>query len=133
MANKTIPTKKSVDKFLENITPEQKKKDSKEIVKMMQKITGEKPVMWGSIIGFGKYHYKYASGREGEWMKTGFAPRKQNISFYLSCDLSEVASLLGKLGKHKTGVGCLYINKLADVDKTVLKEIIEKSATRETK
>lgn len=93
---------------------------------MMKEISGEEPKMWGpSIIGFGEIHYKYASGREGDWMRIGFSPRKANISFYISgCDVSMHEQLLSKLGKHKTGKGCLYINKLADVDKDVLKEMI---------
>ena len=96
---------------------------------MMRKITGEQPKMWGSsIIGFGDLHYKYASGREGDWFKCGFSPRKANISMYLmQCDISRAQDLLDQLGKHKTGKGCLYINKLADINKEILKIIIKES------
>ncbi len=95
----------------------------------MKEITGEKPVMWGeSIIGFGNFHYKYKSGREGDYFHVGFSPRKQNLTVYLHIGFEkELKPTLLKLGKHKTGVSCLYINKLKDVDILVLRELIEKS------
>lgn len=125
---KTKKNEASVEDFINTVEHEGRRNDSFEILKMMKNITGEQPKMWGtSIIGFGDLHYKYASGREGDWMRIGFSPRKANISLYISgCDVSMHEKLLAKLGKHKTGKGCLYINKLADVDKEVLKEMIKK-------
>ncbi|NDJ60850.1 MAG: DUF1801 domain-containing protein [Chloroflexi bacterium] len=95
---------------------------------LMQEVTGEPPVMWGSIVGFGRYHYRYASGREGDWFLAGFAPRKQNLSLYITAGFDEYGELLEKLGKHKIGKACLYIKKLADVDETVLRELVKRSA-----
>ena len=126
---KTKKNKSSVINFINSIDHEGKRKDAMEILEMMRKITGEQPKMWGSsIIGFGDLHYKYASGREGDWFKCGFSPRKANISMYLmQCDISRAQDLLDQLGKHKTGMGCLYINKLADINKEILKIIIKES------
>ena len=125
---KTKKNKSSVMNFINSIDHEGKRKDAMEILEMMRKITGEQPKMWGSIIGFGDLHYKYASGREGDWFKCGFSPRKANISMYLmQCDISRAQDLLEQLGKHKTGKGCLYINKLADINKEILKIIIKES------
>ena len=126
---KTKKNKSSVINFINSIDHEGKRKDAMEILEMMRKITGEQPKMWGSsIIGFGDLHYKYASGREGDWFKCGFSPRKANISMYLmQCDISRAQDLLDQLGKHKTGKGCLYINKLADINKEILKIIIKES------
>ena len=126
---KTKKNKSSVMNFINSIDHEGKRKDAMEILEMMRKITGEQPKMWGSsIIGFGDLHYKYASGREGDWFKCGFSPRKANISMYLmQCDISRAKDLLDQLGKHKTGKGCLYINKLADINKEILKIIIKES------
>lgn len=126
---KTKKNKSSVMNFINSIDHEGKRKDAMEILEMMRKITGEQPKMWGSsIIGFGDLHYKYASGREGDWFKCGFSPRKANISMYLmQCDISRAQDLLDQLGKHKTGKGCLYINKLADINKEILKIIIKES------
>jgi len=125
--NKTQKTSASVQDFIKSLEHDGKRKDAFEILEMMQTITKEQPKMWGtSIIGFGDVHYKYASGREGDWFKVGFSPRKANISFYLlGCDISKANNLLGELGKHKTGKGCLYVNKLADVNTDTLKEIIK--------
>jgi hypothetical protein len=95
---------------------------------LMQEVTGELPKMWGdSIVGFGTYHYKGASGREGDWMLTGFSPRKQNLTVYIMTGFQDSQVLLGKLGKHSTSVSCLYIKKLADVDKEVLRELVSRS------
>jgi hypothetical protein len=95
---------------------------------MMHEVTGEEPKMWGpSIVGFGSYHYKYESGREGDTIVAGFSPRKQNLTLYLMGGLDEYGELLGRLGKHKTGKGCLYINKLQDVDLNTLRELIRQS------
>ena len=129
--NKTQPTKASVDAFMKAIEPEQKRKDCQEILEMMTKISGEKPVMWGdSIVGVGTYHYKGASGREGDWFRMGVSPRKANVTVYLNHGFNELQDLLGKLGKHKTGMGCLYLNKLADVDKKVLTDLIKQNHDR---
>ena len=126
--NKTKATTASVDAFIESIENEKKRKDSKAILRMMEDVTGEKPRMWGdSIIGFGDIHYKYASGREADWFKIGFCPRKQNISLYLSQVYMNNNDKLQKLGKHKTGKSCLYINKLEDIDLEVLKIIFQES------
>ena len=124
---KTKQNNSSVDDFINAVESEQKRNDAFEILEMMKHITKEKPKMWGSsIIGFGDVRYKYASGREGDWFKVGFSPRKANVSLYLmGCDISKADSILGRLGKYKTGKGCLYINKLADIDKEVLKELIK--------
>ena len=127
---KTKQNSSSVDAFIDSIPDEQKRKDSRVILQMMEKASKEKPKMWGSsIIGFGIKRYKSpASGREVDWFKIGFSPRKTNLSLHLIGDLQEHAASLKKLGKHKTGMGCLYINKLEDVDLKVLKGIIEVSA-----
>lgn len=126
--NKTKPTKVSVTGFLNSIEPEQKRKDAKVIAKIMREVTGNRAKMWGpSIVGYGQYHYRYDSGREGDFMRVGFSPRKQNISVYVVPGFNGFAGLLKKLGKHKVGRSCLYINKLDDVDVDVLRKIIEKS------
>lgn len=126
-ANKTVATKARVSDFLAPL-PEEERRDSKALIAMMRKVSGEPPVMWGtSIIGFGKYRYKYASGREGDWMKIGFSPRKGKISLYLTCNANELREELSKLGKHKTGKGCIYIKTLADVDGKALEKLITKA------
>jgi hypothetical protein len=129
---KTKPTTISVKDFINSVKDEQKRKDSFVIVDMMKKATGEEPVMWGSaIIGFGNSKYKSPStGKEVDWLIMGFSPRKANLSLYIGLGNKEVAASLKKLGKHKTGMGCLYINKLGDVDLNVLKGMIEVSAKR---
>lgn len=129
---KTKPTSASVEDFLNTVKDEQKRKDSFAILEMMKKATGEDPKMWGSsVIGFGNKRYKSpATGREVDWLVIGFSPRKANLSLYLSMNIKEHEATLKKLGKHKTGVGCLYINKLEDIDVKVLKEIINASLKR---
>ncbi|HMT27798.1 MAG TPA: DUF1801 domain-containing protein [Bacteroidia bacterium] len=126
---KTKPTAASVEGFINKIEDEQKRKDCFVLIEMMKKATGEDPVLWSSsIIGFGNKRYKSPNtGREVDWLLIGFAPRKANLSLYISVGLKEHADALKKLGKHKTGVGCLYINKLEDVDLKVLKSMIETS------
>ncbi len=125
---KTRVNTASVEGFLNSVEDEQKRKDCFEILKLMKQVTKEEPKMWGaSIIGFGSYHYKGASGREGDWMLTGFSPRKQNLTLYLTGGFDLHKDLLKKLGKYKTSVGCLYIKKLDDVDKKVLKELVTES------
>jgi len=122
---KTKPTEVSVESFINAIADEQKRADSLIIMQLMRKISGEKPVMWGgSIIGFGFKRYKSErSGREVDWFKIGFSPRKANITIYV-IDIRRHTRALEKLGKHKTGGGCLYINKLSDIDANTLEEII---------
>ena len=126
---KTKPTSSSVAGFIDSIPDEQKRKDSHVILKLMEKAMKEKPKMWGSsMIGFGNVRYKSpATGREVDWFKIGFSPRKANLSLHL-IDLQRHADALNKLGKHKTGVGCLYINKLEDVDIKVLEKMIAAAA-----
>ena len=123
---KTQPTAASVTDYINSIENEQKRKDSLVLVEIMQNATGETPILWSnSIIGFGIKRYKSpATGREVDWLKMGFAPRKANLSVYISVGIKEHAEALAKLGKHKTGVGCLYINKLNDIDLDVLKGMI---------
>lgn len=129
---KTKPTAESVEGFINTVTDEQKRKDSFALLEMMKKATGEEPKMWGSsLIGFGNKRYKSpATGREVDWLIIGFSPRKANLSLYLSMDIKKHTAALKKLGKHKTGVGCLYINKLEDIDMKVLKGIIDASLHR---
>lgn len=129
---KTKQTSASVEDFINTVKEEQKRKDSFMLLEMMKKATGEEPKMWGSsLIGFGNKRYKSpATGREVDWLLIGFSPRKANLSLYLSMDIKEHAAALQKLGKHKTGVGCLYINKLEDIDMKVLIEMIDASLTR---
>jgi hypothetical protein len=125
---KTKRTEASVGDFLNKIKDEDTRRDCFEIAKIMKQVTRSDPKMWGpSIIGFGSRRLKYASGRELDWMLTGFAPRKANIALYIMGDFEKRAALLEKLGKHSTGKGCLYIKKLKDVDRKVLKELISES------
>lgn len=122
---KTKPTKADVEKFLNSIKDEKKREDAFKVLKMMKQITKEEPKMWGpSIVGFGSYHYKYESGREGDMCMTGFSPRKQNLTIYIMHGFERYEKLIKNLGKYKTGISCLYINKLEDVDLKVLKELI---------
>jgi hypothetical protein len=127
---KTKENKASVEGFINALKDEEQRKDSRIVLELMQKASKEKPKMWGSaIIGFGKKVYKSpSSGREVEWFRIGFSPRKNNLSLHLVMDVKKQAALLKKLGKHKTGMGCLYINRLADVDLEVLREIISLGA-----
>ena len=123
---KTRLTRASVEKFLEGIKDEKKRQDCYQLLKIMKKATRAEPKMWGTIIiGFGDYHYVYASGREGDWFITGFSPRVQNLTLYTMGGFDR--DVLKRLGKYKTGKGCLYINKLEDVDTKVLDELITKS------
>lgn len=129
---KTKPTEINVTDYINNITDEQKRRDSFVILEMMKKATGEEPVLWGSsIIGFGNKRYKSpASGREVDWFKIGFAPRKANLTLYIAVGMAQQTAALEKLGKHKTGGGCLYINKLEQVDLKVLQEMIDTAFKR---
>lgn len=126
---KTKVTTQSAKEFLDTVEPVEKRKDCFAHLKMFGEITGEKPVMWGtSIVGFGKYHYKSErSKQEGDWMLVGFSPRKANLTIYIMHGNEDNAELLDKLGKHKKGGGCLYINRLADADRAVLEKLIKTS------
>jgi len=120
----------SVESFLKTIPEDKKRQDSFAILDMMKEVTGEEPKMWGtSIIGFGTYRYKYASGQEGDWLRIGFSPRKQNLSLYIMSGFQQNEELMAKLGKYSTGKGCLYIKRLEDIDQSVLKELIKASFT----
>ena len=126
--NKTQRTDNSVSLFLDQIEPEQKRNDSFTLVDLMSKITSEEPKLWGtSIIGFGEYHYKYKSGREGDWFLTGFSPRKNALTVYLMCDLSHEDLNFDGLGKYKLSKGCLYFKKIEHIDLKVLTQIIKDS------
>lgn len=127
---KTKPTAADPAGFIAAIPDDKRRADCAALSEIMREVTGEGPVMWGeSIVGFGKYQYKYASGRAGEWPVTGFAPRKDAITLYFCYYLENQADLLAKLGKHKLGKGCLYIKRLSDVDEAVLRELIAKAVT----
>jgi hypothetical protein len=130
---KTKETKASVKAFVDAIEDEGQRKDVKKISSMMKAATGAGARMWGtSIIGFGNYHYRYASGREGDWFVMGISPRKGNISLYFSAGFAENNNLLKRLGKHKIGKGCLYIKSLSDIDLTVLEQLIEASSSKQS-
>lgn len=125
---KTRPTRSSVTAFLNGIEDEQRRKDCGTVARIMKRVTKATPRMWGSsIVGFGQYHYKYASGREGDWFVTGFSPRKGDLTVYITSGFEGHQDLMRRLGKHRTGRSCLYINKLADIDLDVLTALIEKS------
>ena len=125
---KTKPTSTSVAAFLEGIADEARCADCMEITALMQKTTGCEPKMWGpAIIGFGTYHYRYESGREGDWFLTGFSPRKNDLTLYIMAGFDRYDSIMKRLGKYKTGKSCLYIKKLADIDRDALRELIEES------
>jgi len=125
--NKTKPTKLSVSAYIDALTDQTRRADAKTLVKLMQSASGEKPKMWGPIIGFGSYHYAYDSGREGDMPLICFSPRKAATVLYNMTGFSGSEALLAKLGKHTTGKGCLYIKKLADVDQQVLEALVVKS------
>ena len=126
--NKTVENNGSVADFINSVADETKKADCQKIDAMMQQISGHSPKMWGkSIVGYGIYHYKYASGREGEFMKIGFSPRAQNLTLYIMPGFERYDEIMSRLGKHKTGKSCLYVKKLADVDEDVLKELMTES------
>ena len=127
--NNTVANDNDVTAFLDAVEPEKKREDSFIIMKLMEEVTGEPPTMWGtSIVGFGSYHYRYESGREGDMPLVGFSPRKQAITLYIMTGFDAHDGLLGKLGKYKTGKACLYIKKTEDVDLGVLRELVKQSA-----
>jgi hypothetical protein len=128
---KTQPNEQSVESFLSSVEDAERSEDCHTVLKLMKKITRQKPKMWGeSIVGFGTYHYKYASGREGDWFVTGFSPRKQNLTIYIMRGMDAHKDALKKLGKHRAGRGCLYIKRLSDIDQSVLSEMIKTSVAK---
>lgn len=125
---KTKPTDQSVESFLNGVEDEKKRRDSFTILKLMKDVTRADPKMWGpSIVGFGNYRYKYESGREADWFLTGFSPRKQNLTLYIMSGFRRFEELMAKLGKYKTGKGCLYIKRLEDVNMATLRELVAQS------
>jgi hypothetical protein len=125
---KTKPTEQSVTDFLNKIPDAERREDCFTVAKLMEEITGSKPKMWGpSIVGFGSFHYKYASGREGDWLVIGFSPRKQDLTLYIMMGFEKHGALMKQLGKHKTGKSCLYIKKLSDIHLPILKKLIKAS------
>jgi hypothetical protein len=125
---KTQKNQASVEKFLKAVTDETRRADSFALLDIMREVTGEEPAMWGtSIVGFGSYHYKYESGREGDWFLTGFSPRKQNLTLYIMSGFEGYEEMLERLGKHTTGKACLYVKKLDDVHLPTLKKMIKQS------
>jgi hypothetical protein len=131
---KTKPNDQSVQRFLNAITDKQKRQDCFTILELMKQITKTEPKMWGSsIVGFGTYHYKYESGREGDWFLTGFSPHKQNLTLYIMAGFEQYDELLKALGKYKTGKSCLYINRLEDIHLPTLKKLIQQSVQHMSK
>jgi hypothetical protein len=129
--NKTKVTEVDPLAYISEQSPK-RQQESQTLLALMEKVTGEKPAMWGpSMIGFGTYHYKYASGREGDMFRCGFSPRKAALSIYVTCDIAQYGALLEKLGKHTTGKGCLYVKSLDDIDLKVLERLI-KAGLKET-
>lgn len=125
---KTQQNQADVQAFLQQVDHEQRKKDSLQLLELMQKWTGLTPTMWGpSIVGFGTYHYVYESGREGDWFLTGFSPRKQALTIYIMAGFNRYDELMSKLGTYKTGSSCLYVKRLSDIDLEVLRELVVQS------
>ena len=125
---KTRQNDMNVDAFLDGVENPRRREDARRLLALMQEVTGEPPKMWGAtIVGFGSYHYRYASGREGDWPVVGFAPRKQNLVLYIMPGFTRYSALLAKLGKHRTGKSCLYVNKLDDIDPRILEELVRES------
>ena len=126
--NKTKANDASVEEFLNAVPDERKRADSFRLVQIMREETGEEPVMWGdAIVGFGSYHYKYASGREGDAPLIGFSPRKANLALYITSDFDRYGALMDRLGKFTTGKACLYVKRLSDVDEATLRELVRQS------
>ena len=132
-ANKTLPTPADAQDYLAAIADPVRRADCLALAGLMERVSGERPVMWGaSILGFGSYHYRYASGREGDAPLVGFASRKGDISIYLGCDVEARAALLAQLGRHKMGKGCLYVRTLADIDLAILEQLLGQSIATTT-
>jgi hypothetical protein len=129
---KTQPTGASVEEFIAGVEDEARREDCRALVKMMRRVTGSKPVMWGpSIVGFGSYHYRYASGREGDWMLAGFSPRKRDLTVYVMAGFKGAEKMLARLGKYRASKGsCLYLKRLSDIDLEVLEELVTASVDR---
>lgn len=129
---KTQPTAASVDAFIDALPDARRRDESRRLVALFQDVTGEPPVMWGEkIVGFGAYHYRYASGHEGDWMRAGFAPQKRHLSLYLMGGTADAhAEILSRLGPHRTGSGCVYVTRLDRVDEDVLRELVGASLAR---
>ncbi|WP_127557395.1 DUF1801 domain-containing protein [Saccharospirillum alexandrii] len=128
MANKTQPTSTSIAEFIESLDDERRQAECNQLIDLMREESGEEPVLWGpAIIGFGQYHYRYDSGREGDFMQVGFSPRKQNLSIYIIPGFEPYQTVLERLGKHKLGKSCLYIKRLEDVDTSALRELVRQS------
>lgn len=126
---KTQPNDRDVVEFLYTLDDARRREDCFALLALMRDVTGSEPQMWGdNIVGFGRYRYTYASGRTGEWFLTGFSPRKQNLTLYIMAGFDQYDELMQKLGKHTTGKSCLYIKRLADVDLSVLRELVRRSA-----
>lgn len=127
-ANKTQPSGADVQAYVDAVEHPVRRADAQTLLEMMREISGEEPALWGpSLIGFGRYHYRYDSGREGDFFRIGFSPRKSSQVLYIMPGFADEADLLSRLGKHKTGKGCLYVNKLADVDQGVLRQVCERA------
>ena len=125
---KTRPTASSVDAFIDTVDDEHKRADCRVVAQLIAEITGAEGVMWGSsIVGFGNYHYRYASGREGDFFEAGFSPRKRALTIYVMAGFAQYEDLLARLGKHTTGKSCLYVKRLADIDLDVLREMLIRS------
>lgn len=125
MANKTQPHDLNPEDFIRTVEPPRRREDGLVLLDLFKRVTGYQPVMWGpSIIGYGRYHYRYDSGREGDFLATGFSPRKVSLSIYIMPGYQDYSEILSRLGKHKIGKSCLYVNKLADIDLGVLEELI---------
>ena len=126
---KTKRTGASVDAFLAGVIDAGRRQDCLTMLGIMKRATGAEPEMWGSsVVGFGRYHYRYASGREGDWFLTGFSPRKRDLTLYIMAGFERYEDLLARLGRYRTGKGCLYVKRLSDVDLGVLEELITRSA-----
>lgn len=127
-ALKTRPTDASVDEFLNDVDHDDRREDARRLLAMMQRVTQEPPRMWGNrIVGFGTYHYRYASGHEGDWPLIGLSPGKRNLTLYIMPGFDDYQSLLARLGKHRTGKSCLYLNKLQGIDMRALEDLIQQS------
>lgn len=125
---KTTETDASVGAFIDGIEDEGKRQDARRVCELMAEITGQPPRMWGpAIVGFGRVHYRYETGREGDWFEVGFSPRKRNLTLYIMPGFADYAGLMARLGKHKTGKSCLYVNRLSDVDESVLRALVAAS------
>jgi hypothetical protein len=125
---KTRPGKESVARFIASIKDGARRSDCEKLVEILGKVTGQPPAMWGkAVVGFGRYHYRYDSGREGDWFLAGFSPRKQNLTVYVTAGLADYGALLQSLGKFKTGVGCLYFSRLSDLHLPTLRKLVARS------